>query len=407
MSGLLCWSAALLFWVAPAAAHPTLSTSAVLKVEPSGRVSVAIQHDVLAFALDDTSQNVPDQAMYELLGSTDAVLSQTLQDARERFASSFALSADGRPLPVQIAEFPTLVAVRAWQREHPGRRLPIKMDILAAADLPPGTRTITVRFPTVLDEAILVVDRPAVEPASLPLRPGETSPAIDVGPPAAPGERPASPAGALAVLWRYIRMGFTHIIPRGADHALFVLGLFLLSPRARQLLWQITAFTVAHTVTLTLAALHLVTVPSRIVEPLIALTIAFVAIENLFITKPRPWRAAVAFGFGLIHGLGFASALGEVGLPTGQLVAGLVGFSIGVECGHVAVLGTAFLTLGWSTRRAWYRRRLAIPLSVVIATIALFWIAQRILPPKGPPPGRPRSAALLPRSASFSRARPR
>ena len=131
----------------------------------------------------------------------------------------------------------------------------------------------------------------------------------------------SSPVGFLNVVWRYIRLGFTHIIPRGLDHALFVLGLFLLSPRLKPLLWQITAFTIAHSITLFLTTFRVISMPAAIVEPTIAATIAFVAIENMFVTRVHPWRPAVAFIFGLVHGMGFASALAEVGLPTGQLVA--------------------------------------------------------------------------------------
>src|SRR6185295_8754589 len=141
--------------------------------------------------------------------------------------------------------------------------------------------------------------------------------------------------------WRYVILGFTHIIPQGADHALFVLGLFLLTPRVKALLWQITAFTIAHSLTLTLATFHLLKLPSIVIEPTIAASIAFIAVENLATTKVHAWRPVVAFVFGLVHGMGFASALSEVGLPTGQLVAALVAFNVGVECGHVTVLAAA------------------------------------------------------------------
>src|SRR6185295_17576059 len=117
---------------------------------------------------------------------------------------------------------------------------------------------------------------------------------------------------------------------------------------------------------LTLATLHLVTIPGSIVEPTIALTIAFIGIENLFARKVHGWRPAVAFIFGLVHGLGFASGLMEIGLPTGQLAAGLVAFNVGVEGGHLTVLAAAFLVLGWWRNKPWYRKRVAIPISSLI-----------------------------------------
>jgi hypothetical protein len=184
--------------------------------------------------------------------------------------------------------------------------------------------------------------------------------------------------GWLQVAWRYVALGFTHIVPRGLDHALFVLGLFLLSPRFKSLLWPVTAFTIAHSTTLTLTTFHLVRLPAAVVEPAIAATIAFVAVENLVTDKVHPWRVAVAFIFGLVHGMGFASALSDIGLPTGQLVAGLVAFNVGVEGGHLAVLACAAVLLGWSRNKPWYRKRVAIPLSVAITLVALAWVVQRI-----------------------------
>src|SRR5262249_58079568 len=120
-------------------------------------------------------------------------------------------------------------------------------------------------------------------------------------------------AGGLATSLRYVRLGFRHILPDGLDHILFVLGLFLLSPRLRPLLVQVSAFTVAHTATLALSTLGLVRLPPAVVEPLIALSIAYVAIENTVVRELRPWRIALVFGFGLLHGLGLAGALGALG----------------------------------------------------------------------------------------------
>jgi hypothetical protein len=369
---------------APAHAHPPLNAVAWVVVDRAGGVTLTIHHDALAFALDDTSQNIPDEPMYELLDSSDQDLRAVLEHTRARFLRRTALAADGAPLPLEITEFPTVAAVRQWERENPARRLPLKMDIVARTRLPARAHEITVTLPGVLGEVILSVDRPGVDTAALPLRPGETSPPFEVSV-AAPGGTPAGAAparpgspGLVSTAWRYLRLGFTHIIPGGPDHALFVLGLFLLTPRPRAVAWQITAFTVAHTVTLTLATLHLVRLPAGIVEPTIAATIAFIGIENLATRRVHPWRPAVAFLFGLIHGLGFASALSEVGLPTGQLVSGLIAFSIGVECGHLAVLFAAFLLIARFRDRPWYRRRIAIPLSLAIAAIGLAWMGQRI-----------------------------
>jgi len=150
-------------------------------------------------------------------------------------------------------------------------------------------------------------------------------------------------AGPLQTFINYIPVGFDHIVPLGLDHILFVLGLFFLSTHLGPLLWQVSAFTLAHTITLALAALGYVSIPGSIVEPLIAASIAFVAIENITSRGLSRWRPLVVFGFGLLHGLGFASVLGEFGLPPGSFVPALIGFNIGVELGQLAVIAVAFL----------------------------------------------------------------
>lgn len=150
-------------------------------------------------------------------------------------------------------------------------------------------------------------------------------------------------AGPLQTFINYIPVGFDHIVPLGLDHILFVLGLFFLSTHLGPLLWQVSAFTLAHTITLALAALGYVSIPGSIVEPLIAASIAFVAIENITSRGLSAWRPLVVFGFGLLHGLGFASVLGEFGLPPGSFVPALIGFNVGVELGQLAVIAVAFL----------------------------------------------------------------
>ena len=169
-------------------------------------------------------------------------------------------------------------------------------------------------------------------------------------------------------------------MPKGLDHILFVLGLFLLSVRLAPLLIQVTAFTVAHTLTLALSVYGVVSLPSSIVEPLIAASIVYVAVENILTPQLKPWRALVVFGFGLLHGLGFAGVLQEVGLPHGQFVPALVSFNVGVELGQLAVIALAYLAVGiWGRNRPWYRPRVVIPASATVAAVGLFWTVQRAL----------------------------
>ena len=185
--------------------------------------------------------------------------------------------------------------------------------------------------------------------------------------------------GMAPVFGRYIVSGFEHIVPKGLDHILFVLGLFFFALRTGPILAQVTSFTVAHTVTLALASLGIVSVPAAIVEPLIAASIVYVAVENIVGSKVGALRVAVVFGFGLLHGLGFASVLGDVGLQAGRFVVGLIGFNIGVELGQLAVIFAALVLLGLPFgAKPWYRTRIAVPCSVVIATIGAWWTFERV-----------------------------
>jgi len=186
--------------------------------------------------------------------------------------------------------------------------------------------------------------------------------------------------GVAAVVQRYTVIGFEHIVPKGLDHILFVLGLFFFSLAVRPLFFQITAFTLAHTVTLALASLSIISMPSSIVEPLIAASIVVVAVENLFGGSLTRRRLAIVFMFGLLHGLGFASVLSDIGLDPTRFIVGLISFNIGVELGQIAVVTAAFMLVGyWFGKKPWYRARIAIPVSVVIGLIGAFWVVERTL----------------------------
>ena len=180
-----------------------------------------------------------------------------------------------------------------------------------------------------------------------------------------------------AVFVEYLEVGFVHIVPKGLDHILFVIGLFLLSTTLATLLWQVSIFTVAHSMTLALATLGYVELPASIVEPLIAASIAYIAIENLFTTRLSRWRPLVIFGFGLLHGLGFAGVLGEIGLSPAHFVTALVGFNLGVELGQITVILACFLVTGLAMRRPWYRRAIVTPASIAIGMIATYWLIER------------------------------
>ena len=185
-----------------------------------------------------------------------------------------------------------------------------------------------------------------------------------------------------AVFWRFVIEGFEHIIPKGLDHILFVFGLFLFSLSWRPLLSQITAFTLAHTVTLGLTTLSIVKIPAAqiwLVEALIAVSITYVAIENIWRPKLGWWRVVVVFGFGLLHGIGFASVLGDLGLAQGQFVLSLIAFNIGVEGGQLAVIAIGFITLALPFGKSHsYRSYVVIPGSIAIALVGGWWAFERI-----------------------------
>lgn len=182
------------------------------------------------------------------------------------------------------------------------------------------------------------------------------------------------------VVRQYLALGFTHIVPGGLDHILFVLGIFLLTTRLNPILAQVTAFTIAHSITLGLTIYGLVSVSPRIVEPLIALSIVYVAAENLVTSELKPWRVAIVFAFGLLHGMGFAGVLKELGLPRSQFLTALVTFNVGVEAGQLTVIAAAFATIAyWHRAKSWYRPRFVVPASAAIAATGLFWTLQRLL----------------------------
>ena len=213
-------------------------------------------------------------------------------------------------------------------------------------------------------------DDPALDYAAL-LSPGQQSELIEF--------TQATQQSSFSVVKNYIVVGFEHILPKGLDHILFVIGLFLLTTRWQALLIQVTVFTIAHSITLALGATGWLQISASIVEPLIALSIVFICVENLVTANLSRFRIAIVFLFGLLHGLGFASVLGEVGLDTSNFIIALLGFNIGVELGQLFIVGLCLLLVGyWFGKKPWYRKSVSIPASLVIGAIGGYWFLQRI-----------------------------
>jgi hypothetical protein len=245
--------------------------------------------------------------------------------------------------------------------------------ITLTGDVPAGAKQFTWSFGWTFASYALTVSRAGSSDATTVWLEGDqTSDPIAL-------DGPVRKPNRIETAARYIALGFTHILPKGVDHVLFVLGLFLLSRRAKPLLAQVSAFTVAHSITLALSMYHIVRLAPSIVEPMIAVSIAYVAVENLIVADLTRWRVALVFAFGLLHGLGFAGALGELGLPRSEFVTALIGFNAGVEMGQLTVIGVAFAVVGWwCNGRDWYRRLVVMPASGAIAGIAVYWTIQRI-----------------------------
>jgi len=224
-------------------------------------------------------------------------------------------------------------------------------------------------------------------PRFMVMFPGETSFTFDLtgltakaptGPTPGSVGTHSTDSGTWSTFVSYLKQGFEHILPEGLDHILFVLGLFLLCRAWKPILLQVTTFTVAHTITLALATLGYVTVNPKIVEPIIAASIAIVALENIFRPTYGKFRLLLVFVFGLIHGLGFAQRLIDEQIPSGSVASALLGFNCGVELGQLAVIGLAVAATFWIKDETKYRRYVVIPASALIALAGIFWAIQRL-----------------------------
>ena len=316
-------------------------------------------------AIADTNDSPLADAHDALRALEPGDITAAFTQAWPQIANSFNLAADGAPVALELLNV-TADAVGNVE-------LPRDATITLAAELPADASSVTFAWDAA--NGAIALRHVGVEAE------GAYEGFLTAG--AASAEIPV--AGASREAWiveftNWIASGFEHIIPKGWDHILFVLGLFFFSLQMRPLLWQVSAFTVAHTFTLALATLGIVQISGAIVEPLIAASIVYVAVENIFVRKYNAWRTVIVFGFGLLHGLGFASVLGDVGLDPGRLLTGLIGFNIGVEVGQLAVIAGAYIAVGWwAGNKPWYRSRIANPASLAIALVGAYWFIERTL----------------------------
>ncbi len=312
---------------------------------------------------DDTSQseNAPEYDRMRALSAEE--LETVFADFSPEFLAGLRLEADGLPLEarIQSVEIP----------ETGDIDLARESTLTIVGDLPPGAETFTWGWVFQFGSSVIrIAGEEDNEAYSAYIVEGQLSDPLPIT-----GSRAR---GFFDTVVNYIGVGYIHIIPRGIDHILFVVGLFLLSTRLRPLLWQITAFTLAHTISLALGITGLVVASPALVEPLIALSIVYVSVENIFTQKLTRWRPFVVFAFGLLHGLGFAGVLSEIGLPANQFVVGLISFNIGVELGQLSVIAVCFLVVGfWFSKTSWYHKFIVIPASLAIGAIAIWWFIER------------------------------
>jgi hypothetical protein len=360
-------SSVLLFWItlaSTAQAHEVLPSIADMR-EADGVLTFEVRASLESFLAGiDLSQTLdtnetPQAVRYDALRALPpARLAEEFRAFWPFMASGLTITADGVPLVPELGEvFVDSVGDTDLVRTS---------TFTFTAALPEGAETVQVGWAANFGVLVLrQMDVPA--PYDGYLQGGALSAEI------------ALQGGGQATSWEtfigYIPVGFDHIVPKGLDHILFVLALFFLAARLRPLIIQVSLFTVAHTITLALAALDIFSLPGAIVEPLIAASIVFVAVENVWAKGITPWRPFVIFGFGLLHGLGFASVLAEFGLPEETFVAALIGFNVGVEVGQLFVIAVMFLCV-WQALRidrgaSEVGRAFAIYLALLVSAVAL------------------------------------
>ena len=351
----------------PSWSHQFLPTEARLTLISQEEYVLGVELDVIELMQRSLLiDGIPEELIDKVRALTQEELEQALQLAKADILNSTVINIDGDEQKLEKFVLHPASYVKRLLAQHPGST-EYRITGIARGRLPQNTENIRFQFPREWGTVNMTV----VRSASTLVAPGTESMPIYLS--------TSTQTSTLDQVANYLYQGVLHIIPKGLDHILFVLALFLLSTRFKNLLWQVTVFTLAHTITLILAGYKLVNVPASVVEPLIALSIAWVALENIYHNKLKAWRIGIIFLFGLLHGLGFASVLLDLGLPNEWAFLSLVSFNIGVEIGQVIVVSAAFLAVGWFKQRTWYRQRVVLPASAIIAATGLFWSVERIL----------------------------
>lgn len=355
-----------------ASAHVNSPAQASLFILSDNEYKLELQLDIVHLLQQETGLENNDKTLIPALQKLPLPsLMKALYAGKNRLQNETLIKFNQEVFPLVSLQAPSLQQVKQTLANPPGTS-GYQLTFTGYGDLPTNATEISAQFPKILGDISLALARPY----QTFVLAGKTSESISL-------EQQGSFSGELATkittFIDYSVQGILHIIPKGLDHILFVLALFLLATKMSTLLWQVSAFTLAHTITLGLGIFGVVNLPASIVEPLIALSIAYVAVENIFALQLKKWRILVIFAFGLLHGLGFASVLQELGLAPGQYVLSLIAFNIGVELGQVAVILLAFACVWWWQSKHWYRQRIVQPLSLIIAVTGVYWFVERII----------------------------
>lgn len=375
------------FLVCVAEGHPVPDVLVRSYFNSSGEAEIRVEVDPRSFEahpeeheyLEKSAAESVDKTALETMGQTASsflagrvrFLLEPIGEVKPEFAWSFAKLGDG---PLENPDDPA-VLVGSWKTRMPQGLAGFRIESITLTD--PAAIPMNVVFLNHLDGK--QVERYAV------LFPGEKSFLLDLTGLAAP--LPAATEGAVgqtadpgdlaAVFKSEVKRGFLHVLPLGLDHVLFVLGLFLMSRKWKPLIFQVTTFTLAHTITLWLASAGWVKLPPSVIEPIIAASIVFIAVENIVRRDYSHWRLLVVFVFGLIHGLGFAGVMSTRLDSTSSLVVGLLGINVGVELGQLAVIAIAFAATFWISSQENYRKFVVVPGSILIALAGIWWVVER------------------------------
>lgn len=377
----IAWALLLMSWACLAGAHTMTLTEVTVTFATPGKLDVKIGIDLTQIL------GSPDR-YYQFVTEPEAAQQADVRTLLPQVLAGLQLVVGSAPLKLELKQFSTATANKTLILDS---QMSTLSTFRFTAALPASQEPLKLLVPIGAP-----IDYPVVYTLQVPaahvsmtrwLEDGahESEPYDWAG--QAPGGAPSAHSVSVdpdSLPWThqtalYLRLGFKHIVPEGADHILFVLGLFFLGITWRKLLSQTTVFTIAHATTLFLSTYGIFSLPSRFVEPGIALSIAWIAIENVFKPRLGPSRLAVVFGFGLVHGLGFASSLRDIPFPKHDFIVALLGFNFGVDFGQLFVIAAAFMLVGWFRNEPWFRSRIAIPCSLVIAAIGLLWAIQRIV----------------------------